>query len=174
MAIPDRKSAPTRAGDSEAQDALEMLIDDHRRVDEMFEDYEALRTDGDDADKETLVVGICVSLTVHATVEEEVFYPAAREVLTEAEEAALLDEAEVEHGMVRELVEQLSAMGPSEALYDAKVRVLAEYVRHHVQEEEERMFPALRDTALDLASLGAEIAQRRQELHDEIEEEIES
>ena len=126
-----------------------------------------------DDDKEQRVVAICVELTVHATVEEEIFYPAAREAMSD-DDSDMLDEAEVEHSTVKELVDQLSAMSPAEALYDAKVKVLSEYVKHHVQEEEEKLFPALRETDLDLEALGAEIAQRKQELQEELEEEMES
>ncbi len=171
MASSGKKAKPTAADTS--VDAIEMLTDDHRRVDELFEDYEATKDSADDDDKEQRVVAICVELTVHATVEEEIFYPAAREAFAD-DEGDLLDEAEVEHSMVKELVDQLSAMSPAEALYDAKVKVLAEYVKHHVQEEEEKIFPALRETDLDLEALGAEIAQRKQELQEELEEEMES
>lgn len=171
MAAPG-KNAKDAADDTNV-DAIEMLTDDHRRVDEMFEAYEAAKESADDDEKEQLVVAICVELTVHATVEEEIFYPAARDALAD-DDGELLDEAEVEHSTVKELVDQLSAMSPAEALYDAKVKVLSEYVKHHVQEEEEKMFPALRDTDLDLAALGAEIAERKQELQEELAEEMES
>lgn len=168
--MPSRKSQPPAA---DAVDAIELLTDDHRRVDEMFEEYEATKDSADDDDKEQRVVAICVELTVHATVEEEIFYPAAREAVSD-DDSDMLDEAEVEHATVKELVDQLSAMSPAEALYDAKVKVLSEYVKHHVQEEEEKLFPALRETDLDLEALGAEIAQRKQELQEELEEEMES
>ena len=160
--------------ESETVDAIEILTEDHRRVDEMFEEYQATKDDADDDDKEQRVLAICVELTVHATVEEEIFYPAAREAFAADADADLLDEAEVEHATVKELVDQLSAMSPAEALYDAKVKVLSEYVRHHVQEEEEKIFPALRDADLDLEALGAEIAQRKEELEEELAEELES
>ena len=170
MAPSGKKAKP--AADA-GVDAIEMLTDDHRRVDEMFEEYEATKDSADDDDKEQRVVAICVELTVHATVEEEIFYPAAREALAEDDDD-LLDEAEVEHSTVKELVDQLSSMSPAEALYDAKVKVLAEYVKHHVQEEEEKIFPALRETDLDLAALGAEMDQRKQELQEELAEKMES
>lgn len=168
--MPSAKKATPAA---DAVDAIELLTDDHRRVDEMFEEYESTKDGADDDDKEQRVVAICVELTVHATVEEEIFYPAAREAMSD-DDSDMLDEAEVEHSTVKELVDQLSAMSPAEALYDAKVKVLSEYVKHHVQEEEEKIFPALRETDLDLEALGAEIAQRKQELQEELEEEMES
>lgn len=153
-----------------ATDAIDLLTEDHRKVDELFEEYEATKDDADDGDKEQRVATICLELTVHATVEEELFYPAAREAL-DPDDADMLDEAEVEHATVRDLIDQLSEMSPSEDLYDAKVKVLGEYVRHHVQEEEGAIFPALRDTELDLAELGAQLETRKQELHEELEAE---
>ena len=172
--MPAKKSTPRPSGRSksmdEGTDALDLLTEDHRKVEEMFEEYESTKDESDDEEKEERVATICLELTVHATVEEEVFYPAAREAL-DAEDSDLLDEAEVEHASVRDLIEQLSEMAPSEPLYDAKVKVLGEYVRHHVQEEEGELFPALRDTELDLEALGNEIATRKEELREELETE---
>ena len=84
---------------------------------------------------------ICVTLTVHATIEEELFYPAAREAEVETD---LLDEAEVEHASAKDLIAQIEGMGPDDELYDAKVTVLGEYIDHHVKEEEGEMFPKCR------------------------------
>jgi hemerythrin superfamily protein len=175
-----RKTASKRTAKTEARtrarppsmsgehDAIELLTEDHRKVDELFEEYEASKDEADDADKENRVAEICAELTIHASVEEEIFYPAAREALDEDEDTETLDEAEVEHQSIKDLVEQLQAMTPGEELYDAKVKVLAEYVKHHVQEEEGELFPALRGSDLDLSSLGAEIAQRKEELRTEL------
>ena len=100
-------------------------------------------------------------LTAHATVEEEIFYPAAREAIGEED---LLDEAEVEHASAKSLIAQIEASGPDEALYDAKVTVLGEYIDHHVQEEEGEMFPKCRESAMNLKALGASMATRKQQL----------
>ena len=85
----------------------------------------------------------------------------------------MIDEAEVEHSTVKDLIAELADMTPSDDLYDAKVKVLSEYVRHHVQEEEDQIFPAVRDTDLDLETLGEDVAARREQLMDEYQSEAE-
>ena len=114
---------------------------------------------------------ICLELTVHAEIEEEIFYPAARRVVKDSE---LMDEALVEHGTVKAVVEQLSDMGPGDAMYDANVIVLAEYVKHHVSEEEQTMFPLIRKTRLDLAALGERLKERKDELAEELSSRFEA
>ena len=158
----------------ETADAIELLTADHNEVDEMFETYQDL-VDGDaDGDaKATLAEQICDALTVHATIEEEIFYPAARLAL---EEEDLLDEAEVEHASVKDLIAQIREMEPDEELYDAKVKVLGEYVKHHVEEEEGEMFQQLRDTDFDAEAIGERLLARKEELMAEagmVEEESE-
>jgi hemerythrin-like domain-containing protein len=100
-------------------------------------------------------------LTVHATIEEEIFYPAARDAV---DEEPLLNEAEVEHQSAKDLIAQILASDSSDALYDAQVKVLGEYVNHHVAEEEGELFPKLREAVLDLEQLGAEMSARQEEL----------
>lgn len=147
-------------------DAVQLLSADHEEVRQLFDQYEELMDAGADADeKQELAERICTLLTVHADLEEELFYPAAREVLDEQD---LLDEAEVEHASARDLIEQIQQMDATEDLYDAKVSVLGEYVNHHVQEEENELFPLLQDAGLDMVSLGEELASRRQELMEEM------
>jgi hemerythrin superfamily protein len=102
-------------------------------------------------------------LTAHTTIEEEIFYPAAREAL-EDEGQDLLDEASVEHASAKELIGQIMTMSPDDDLYDAKVKVLGEYVDHHAQEEEKEMFPQCRKAKMDLDELGAQLQARKQEL----------
>ncbi len=147
-------------------DVIDLLTEDHRKVEEMFEEYESSKDEADDEAKSALVATICLELTMHASVEEEIFYPAARAALDE-EDSDMLDEAEVEHASVKVLIADLADMQPSDALYDAKVKVLSEYVKHHVQEEEGEIFPSVRESEIDLASLGEEVASRKQELMDE-------
>lgn len=120
--------------------------------------------DGEDG-KHNLVKQICDELTVHTQIEEEIFYPAAREALDEQD---LLDEAEVEHASAKELIAQLESMEPDDELYDATVTVLGEYVNHHIKEEQEEMFPKLKKAKLDTQTLGDEITQRKQELQTEL------
>jgi hypothetical protein len=156
------KAASKNASTDTAQDALVLLTDDHKTVQKLFKDYEKLtENDADEEEKAALAKQICMELAVHAQIEEEIFYPAVRDAI---EETDLLDEAEVEHASAKDLIAQLGAMAPGDALYDAKVTVLGEYVNHHVKEEQDEMFPKVRKAKLDTAALGAELLQRKQEL----------
>lgn len=146
----------------EVIDALELLKNDHDEVKQLFEDYEELAADdGPDADRQAIAQRICAMLTVHATMEEEILYPAARDAL---DDESLVDEATVEHASAKALIAEIESMKPSEPLYDAKVKVLGEYVRHHIDEEEEELLPQLADTDVDLDALGEELLERKQEL----------
>jgi hypothetical protein len=144
-------------------DALRLLKADHQEVAAMFDEYEDLEESGE---KEVLAENICAALTVHAKIEEEIFYPAAREVL-EAEDVELLNEADVEHASVKDLVSQIEASDAEDGHFDATVSVLGEYVKHHVQEEETELFPKLEEAGLDLAELGKKLAARKAELQPE-------
>ena len=145
--------------------AIAMLTNDHREVEELFKQYEAL---GDKANAKTnnkkkeLADQICGALTVHAMIEEEIFYPAMREAAKEAGD--LLDEAVVEHASAKDLIMQIQEMDPEDELYDAKVKVLSELVEHHVKEEEKEMFPKAKKTELDLDALAEEMSGRREEI----------
>ena len=150
-------------------DALEMLMEDHRRVEEMFEEFESSKEDEEGDEKASRVSAICLELTIHATLEEEIFYPAARAALGE-EGSEVLDEAEVEHESARMLIAQLAEAEAGEDLYDARVKVLGEYVKHHVAEEEGELFPLLRDAEFDSAALAEEMRERKEQLREELEE----
>ena len=148
---------------SSGSDAIALLTKDHRDVKKLFTAYQKL-TDGDApaSERQEIANQICEALTVHATVEEEIFYPA----LGDADVNAIdqLDEAEVEHGSIKDLIAQIQAMDPDEELYDAKVKVLGEYVDHHVKEEEGEMFPKAEKSGLDLDELGQQLKTRKEEL----------
>lgn len=147
-------------------DAIALLKQDHKEVKQLFKDYEKLaESEAPAEDRQALAEQICAMLTVHATIEEEIFYPAARGAM---EEQDLLDEAEVEHASAKDLIAQIQSMQPDDELYDAKVKVLGEYVDHHVQEEENEMFPKAKKTDLDLKAIGAELAERKQALSAEM------
>jgi hemerythrin superfamily protein len=154
-----RRPAPSE------QDALEMLAEDHRKVTKMFDQFEKMKEDEDDEAKQTLVEQACAELTVHAQIEEEIFYPALRETLDDTD---LLDEAEVEHACAKQLITELNAMQPGDDLYDAKFTVLGEYMKHHIQEEEKEIFPKVKKAKMDLDSLGEELRQRKMELREEL------
>lgn len=146
---------------AKSNDAVSMLTSEHREVADLFKQYEALG-DRAKAGKKRLADQICTALTLHAMVEEEIFYPAVREAGKEAEE--MVDEAVVEHASAKDLIAQIQEMDPEDELYDAKVKVLSEQIEHHVQEEEKDMFPLARKGKLDLEALGAEMAMRKEEL----------
>jgi hemerythrin superfamily protein len=160
------KAASKRTTTDSAQDAIVLLTDDHKTVQKLFKDYEKLtQNDAEEEEKAALAQQICVELTVHAQIEEEIFYPAVRDAI---EETDLLDEAEVEHASAKDLIAQIGAMAPGEELYDAKVTVLGEYVNHHVTEEQDGIFPKVKKAKLDTAALGAELLERKQELQAEL------
>ena len=150
------------------QDAVSLLSSDHAEVKQMFEEYRQLVQDSAGDDRRGELAGqICSALTVHAEIEEDIFYPALRESL---EDDLALDQAEVEHDIARGLIEQIESMEPDDALFDARVLVLAEYVEHHVQEEENEIFPQAEKSGIDLDELGAELAERKHELMAELHE----
>jgi hemerythrin-like domain-containing protein len=150
------------------QDAVSLLAADHAEVKQMFETYRQLVDEGaPDEQRGELAGQICSMLTVHAEVEEDIFYPAMRENL---DDELLLDQAEVEHESAKELIEQIESMEPGDALYDARVLVLGEYIDHHVQEEENEIFPKAEKSGLDLDELGDEIAERKRELMSALED----
>jgi len=147
-------------------DAIELLIQDHRNVERLFKQYEKLvEEEGSYNEREALAATICAELSVHAQVEEEIFYPAARDILDEED---LVDEAVVEHASAKDLIAQLADMSPDDDLYDAKVKVLGELIEHHVEEEEEQMFPKCKKARLDTASLGTQMVERKMELAEEL------
>jgi len=148
------------------RNAIELLKADHAEVKTLFDRFEKLGEDGPRDEKEDIVREACAKLTVHATVEEEIFYPAAREV-PDAE--ALLNEAEVEHGTAKDLIARLDEMAADDDMFDANFTVLSEYIQHHVKEEEGELFPKVQKSDLDLDALGAEMAQRKDELTAELE-----
>lgn len=143
--------------------ALELLKHDHDEVDEMFKQFEEIKDNGDDAEKEQLVAQICDALTIHAQIEEAIFYPAARRALQDKGQD-LLDEAAVEHQTLKDIIGRLEMAPTSDPLYDAGVKVLSEYVKHHVKEEENELFPKVRSSDMDLQAIGEQLAERKQQL----------
>ena len=156
-----RSQSQTRMKETEAAspNAFELLEQDHREVEEWFDEYDELK-EGDNR-KRKLAEKICLGLKVHAQIEEEIFYPQAREVTSDND---LIDEAVVEHATVKNLIGEIEAMEVGEELYDAKLRVLGEMVKHHIREEEEELFPELEAAQMDLDAVGKEIAERKEEL----------
>ena len=151
-------------------DAVQLLTSDHAEVSALFKKYHKLaETNAEASDRQAHAEQICTLLTIHATIEEEIFYPAARAA---GVEDALMDEADVEHAAAKDLIAQIRAMTPDEDHYDAKVKVLGEQIEHHIEEEQEEMFPKCRGAGIDLAALGKALAARTDELMREAAEEI--
>ena len=144
--------------------ALELLKRDHQAVDKLFKQYEEIKDGAEDSAKEELVTQICDALTVHATIEEAIFYPAARQALPQEQGQDLLDEAAVEHQTLKDLIGRLEMAPTSDPLYDAGVKVLSEYVKHHVREEETELFPKVRSSDMDLQAIGQQLEERKQQL----------
>ena len=165
MATTSTKSADPKGRNNET-DAIALLTADHKTVKGLFKEFEQLtKKDDVDEQKAQLVRQICNELTVHAQVEEELFYPAVREAIDDDD---LMDEADIEHASAKDLIAQLQDLEPGDDHYDARVTVLGEYVDHHVKEEEGEMFPKARKADVNTAELGEEIAERKQELKAEL------
>ena len=147
-----------------AKDAIALLKEDHRRVEDLFAKYEHAR-----GKKAEIARQIAMELTIHTMVEEEIFYPACRKA---GVESGMMDEANVEHDGAKTLIAELEAGSPDDDYYDAKVKVLAEEIKHHVKEEEKRggVFTEARKAKLDLEELGRQLLARKQELQTAFEE----
>ncbi len=141
-------------------DAIALLKKDHRTVEDLFAEYEKA---GGDGRKQKLAEKICLELSVHAQIEEEIFYPACEGKVEED----LLKESYVEHDGAKVLIAEILGGGPDDEYYDSKVKVLSEEIEHHVEEEEKRMeglFAQARKAGLDMDELGEQLAARKSEL----------
>ena len=155
------KTAASRNPGPAPKDAVALLKADHEAVSQLFAEYEKTRSV---PNKKALVAQICTALSVHAQIEEEIFYPAVKAAL---KDKLLVPEATVEHAGVKDLIAQLKGLEPDGEMYDAKVKVLSEYVKHHVKEEQNEMFPKARASSIDMAELGARLAARNDDLMDQ-------
>jgi len=141
-------------------DAIALLKADHRKVEDLFEQFEKTRSD---SRKQAIAHEVCIELKIHTMIEEEIFYPAFRGKI----EDDLLDEAYVEHDGAKLLINEIEAGSPQDDFYDAKVKVLSEEIKHHVHEEEMQskgMFAQCRKTDVDLVALRDQMLTRKQEL----------
>ncbi|HSI44267.1 MAG TPA: hemerythrin domain-containing protein [Methylotenera sp.] len=154
----------TTAASASKDNAITLLKDDHAKVKKMFKEFEKLSKKDDDS-KVEIANQICMELTIHAQVEEEIFYPAARMAIDDED---MLNEAEVEHDTAKDLIAQIQTMDPEDEMYDAKVTVLGEYINHHVEEEESEMFPKARKAKMDLNELGMQMKMKKEELMAEL------
>ena len=153
------------------KDACDLLDADHKTVKKMFMEFEELTESGGSKQntkqkKQDLADKICNELTVHAQIEEEIFYPAIRKAI---KDDLLMNEAEVEHASAKDLIAQIQEMDAGDPLFDAKVTVLGEYTDHHVKEERTEMFPKARATKVDLVAMRNVLQERKEELMAELE-----
>jgi hemerythrin superfamily protein len=148
-------------------DAMELLKQDHREVETLFKEFEKLEQDGEEA-VEQVIATACTELKIHDKIETEVFYPAIREQAGNEEIEDLLNEAEVEHTSVRNLIQTIESMDPADEKRTAHFTVLMEYVKHHVKEEEKEMFPKLKKLDVDFERIGQQLKERKAELMGEM------
>jgi hemerythrin superfamily protein len=152
-----KKRAPAKKSSG---DAVSLLKADHRQVEQWFEAFEKTKSDSRKLD---LAKKICDALTVHTQIEEEIFYPAFIEATQDKD---MHNEAVVEHSGAKDLIAQIKGSGPDDDYYDAKVHVLSEMIKHHVNEEEQRggMFAEAKKSDMDLVALGEQLRARKKEL----------
>jgi hemerythrin superfamily protein len=148
-----------------AQDAIAMLMADHKKVKKLFSEFDKFKEEGSDEGKSALVDQICNELKIHTELEEEIFYPAVRKAIDDSD---LMDEALVEHAGAKDLIAQLEDASPNDDLYDAKVTVLGEQIQHHVKEEEGEMFPKAKKAKIDTEALGTTMLKRKIALMDKM------
>lgn len=161
MPSTQRTRATSRAASNARSQVIQQLKDDHKRVRKAYRDFQKLDRDEDGPACEAIVQQVLQELSVHAALEEELLYPAARTAIADED---LIDEAEVEHESMHGFIDQLRHMRADDERYAARFTVLCEYVLHHVKEEEGEIFPQLERSRLDWESLAAEMDERRQEL----------
>lgn len=152
------KSRAKSSSKPKPKEATAMLRADHQLVSKLFDEYESSRSA---SKKMQIVAQICTELSVHAQLEEEIFYPAVQEALNDKK---LVPEATVEHATLKELISQVKGIEPDGEMFDAKIKVLSEYVKHHVKEEQNEMFPKAKASKLDMMELGAQMASRKEEI----------
>jgi len=141
-----------------------MLSSDHRKVEDLFQMYEDEK-EGDEETRRSLAQRICGELTAHAQLEEELFYPWCKQNMEEMDK---LEEAYVEHASAKDLIAQIEGAGEIDETFDAKVKVLSEYIKHHVKEEENELFPEVQGMQQELDELGQEMAARKTELMEQL------
>lgn len=161
--------ATTTTATDAPRDAIALLKQDHRTVEKLFNEFEK----ADDDELQSLAERICHLLTVHAQIEEELFYPRAREALEDEDDLELVYEANVEHQSAKDLITKVEGMTADDDMFKATVKVLGEYVKHHVKEEENELFPAVKKARVDLKELGAQLFERKMQLMQEMGLEME-
>lgn len=156
-----RKIQKTSRNSPSSKDAIALLKADHAAVTELFAKYEAAKREDQ---KNSIAQKICNELKVHATIEEEIFYPELRAAKQDQDVDSMLNEADVEHDGAKKLIAEIEASDASDDMFDAQIKVLSEYIKHHVKEEQSEIFPEARSAGLDLKEMGMRLAKRKMEL----------
>lgn len=159
----------SKAASDAPRDAIALLKQDHRVVERLFDEFE----EADDDQLQMIAERVCQLLTVHAQIEEELLYPPAKQALEEEEDIELVNEANVEHQSAKDLIAKIEDMTPEDESFKATVKVLGEYIKHHVKEEENELFPKVKKTDLDLKDMGAQLLERKMQLMQEMGIEVE-
>ena len=142
-------------------DVIALLTEDHAKAKELFEKYERMKDSAGPQEKFDIAKAVCGDLLIHMALEEGIFYPAVRDAIDDSE---LVNEAQVEHDGAKELIKELGDIKPDDPMFDARMKVLAEQIEHHVEEEEKEMFPKVRASKLDIAALGKELLAAKQDM----------
>lgn len=163
----NQKSTGSAGQSAQQTDAISLLLEDHRKVLKLFDEFKQMCQDENAADeaKQDLVDTACNELTLHAQLEQDLVYPALRDSLAEG---MLIEQALIEHQSATQLINELQMMQAGDEFYDAKFLVLSEYVRHHINEEQDKIFPQAKDAKLDLMAMGEQLQQRKQALQEEM------
>jgi len=155
--------------DPDAEDAIELLSDDHVEMQELFQEYDSLvDAKAEASERESLALQICTLLTIHTQIEEEIFYPAAQDVLDGDE---TVDDALAEHAQAKQLIAEIEAAAADDEGYDELVRQLGEVINQHIQEEEETLFVSVANAGLNRKDVGRQLFERREELLADLEAE---
>jgi len=156
--------ATSKAASDAPRDAIALLKQDHRSVEQLFDRFEQ----ADDDELQGIAERVCQLLTVHAQIEEEILYPAAKQAFDDEEDIDLVNEAAVEHQTAKDLIAKIEGMTADDEAFKATVKVLSEYIKHHVKEEETELFPSLKKTEVDLKDMGEQLNERKMALMQEL------
>lgn len=148
----------------DSQDAIKLLEADHREAEELFEKYEKIKDKASAQEKMEIAKKVCGALLIHMELEEKIFYPQVRQKIDDDD---LMNESVVEHAGAKDLIKQIGLLNADDPMFDAKLKVLGEQIKHHVEEEESEMFPKVKKAQIDLAVVGAELKKGKEQMREE-------
>lgn len=148
----------------DSQDAIKLLEADHREAEALFDQFEKVKDKASAHEKMEIAKKVCGALLIHMEIEEKIFYPQVRQKIGDDD---LMNESVVEHAGAKDLIRQIGRLDADDPMFDAKMKVLGEQIKHHVEEEESDMFPKVKKTRLDLAIIGAELLKGKNQMREE-------